>query len=264
VETRLDDVTLRWERAGERGSFVVLTHGLGGSLDYWAPHVDALAKHHRVLRWDLRGAGGSSRPPGPYDVGLFARDLAALLDRLGEPRAHLVGHSGGGVVSQRFALDFPERTASLVLASTSSEVSARARAGWHRLADAIERSGFGDGRAPDARGFAPAFAAAHPDVVAGLTRATRANDPAAYAATARAFGGYGWTADLPRIAAPTLVLQGLDDQLTPPGGSVILARGIPRARLVMLPGVGHNLPLEVPALFTAAVVAFLAGVELAG
>lgn len=264
MEAHLDDVTLRYAVTGDQGSLVVLTHGLGGSLDYWTPHAGALAKHHRVLRWDLRGAGGSTKPPGPYDAGLFARDLAALLDHLGEPHAHLVGHSGGGVVSQRFALDFPARTASLVLASTSSEVGERAREGWHRLADAIERNGFGDERAPDARGFSPAFAAAHPDVVAELGRATRRNDPAAYAATARAFGSYGWTVELPRLTVPTLILQGLDDALTPPGGSVILSRGIPRSRLVMLPGVGHNLPLEVPALFTMATLAFVAGVELGG
>jgi pimeloyl-ACP methyl ester carboxylesterase len=88
------------------------------------------------------------------------------------------------------------------------------------------------------------------------------NDPAAYAATARAFGAYDWTAALGTIAAPTLVLQGLDDRLTPPGGSVILSRGIRRSRLVMLPGAGHNLPLEMPELFGAAVLGFLAGVEL--
>jgi pimeloyl-ACP methyl ester carboxylesterase len=262
MDATVGGVTLHHEVRGARGSLVVLTHGLGGSLEYWTPHVDALAAHHRVLRWDLRGAGASAKPPGPYDAALFARDLAALLDHLGEPRAHLVGHSGGGVVSQRFALDFPERTASLVLASTSSEVGEAARRGWHRLADQVERQGFGPEREPDARAFAPAWAAAHPDAVRELGRRTRQNDPAAYAATARAFGAYDWTARLGTITAPTLVLQGLEDRLTPPGGSVILARGLPRARLVMLPGAGHNLPLEMPELFTTTVLGFLAGVEL--
>ena len=98
--------------------------------------------------------------------------------------------------------------------------------------------------------------------MAESTRRTRANDPAAYAATARAFGSYAWTGELGGVRAPTLILQGLEDGLTPPGGSVILSRGIPRARLVMVPGAGHNLPLEMPALFTSAVLAFLAGVDL--
>jgi pimeloyl-ACP methyl ester carboxylesterase len=262
MEAAVGGVTLHYELRGARGSLVVLTHGLGGTLDYWSPHVEALAAHHRVLRWDLRGAGASAKPPGPYDPALFARDLAGLLDHLGEPRAHLVGHSGGGVVTQRFALDFPDRAASLVLASTSSEVGEQARRAWHRLADLVERQGFGPEREPDARAFSPAWAAAHPEAVRELARRTRQNDPAAYAATARAFGGYDWTASLGALVAPTLVLQGLDDRLTPPGGSVILARGIPRSRLVMLPGAGHNLPIEMPALFATTVLAFLTGVEL--
>jgi 3-oxoadipate enol-lactonase len=263
MDARVNGTTLHYELAGDRGSLIVLTHGLGGELAFWSPHVAQLAAAHRVLRWDLRGAGASAKPPGPYTAALFAEDLAALLDALGEERAHLVGHSGGGVVSQRFALTFPQRTASLVLASTSSEVGEKAARAWLRLADTIERSGFGPERDPDPRGFGRRFATAHPEAVRALAQRTRQNDPAAYAATARAFGTYNWTADLGHVQAPTLILQGLDDQLTPPGGSVILARGIARSRLLMLPEAGHNLPLEMPELFSSTVLAFLAGLELA-
>jgi len=261
MDAVVDGVRLHYELAGD-GPLVVLTHGLGSDLEYWTPHVDALARDCRVLRWDLRGAGASEKPPGPYDVACFARDLASLLDRVGEPAAHLVGHSGGGVVAQRFALDFPERTKSLVLASTSSEVNEKASRAWQRLADLVERNGFGPERDADTRAFGPAFAAAHPDVVRELGRRARANDPAAYAATARAFGTYAWTSDLARVDAPALVLQGLADALTPPGGSVILSRALRRARLVMVPDAGHHLPIEMPALFTTAVRAFVAGLEL--
>ncbi|MEO6027769.1 MAG: alpha/beta fold hydrolase [Candidatus Binatia bacterium] len=257
-------IQLHYEQTGETGPLVVLTHGLGSRLDFFAPHVEALAARHRVLRWDLRGAGRSDKPAGPYDPTLFARDLAALLDALGEPSAYIVGHSGGGVVAQRFALDFPERALGLVLASTSSEVGPKATAAWNRLADAIERTGFGlGGRDPDPRGFGPAFAAAHPEIVRRLAEETRENDPVAYAASARAFGSYNWTEELDRVRVPTLIVQGLADQMTPPGGSVILSRRIPRSRLLMVPDAGHNLPVEMPALFTAAVLSFLAGLELA-
>ena len=262
MQAELTDITLHYDLRGNGADLVVLTHGLGSDLEYWTPHLEQLAAHHRVLRWDLRGAGASAKPPGPYDPALFARDLAALLDQLGEPAAHLVGHSGGGVVSQRFALDFPARTRSLVLVSTSSVVGERAARAWSRLADAIEGDGFGPEREADVRAFGPGFAAAHPDVARELARRTRLGDPRAYAATARAFGHYDWTAELGRVCVPALILQGLDDALTRPGGSVILSRGIPRSRLVMVPGAGHNLPIEMPALFIAAVLAFLAGVDL--
>lgn len=264
MDAKANGTTLHYELAGERGPLVVLTHGLGGSLEFFAPHVEPLASRYRVLRWDLRGAGASAKPAGPYDPALFARDLAGLLDALDERAAYVVGHSGGGVVAQRFALDFPDRVLGLVLASTSSEVGEKASAAWHRLADAVERNGFGPAdRDPDPRGFGPAFAAAHPEVVRALAERTRQNDPRAYAASARAFGAYNWTAELERLTAPTLVLQGLADRMTPPGGSVILSRRIPRSRLVMVPDAGHNLPIEMPALFCSAILSFLAGLELA-
>lgn len=259
----LDAGAIHHRTHGDRGEWVVLTHGLGASSAYWDDHVEALARHHRVLRWDLRGAGASAKPAGPYSPALFAQDLAALLAHLEIERAHLVGHSGGGVVTQRFALDFPERVRSLVLISTSSEVGEKAATAWFRLADTIEARGFGSGPRPaDARGFAPAFAAAHPEVVTAFDQATRRNDPVAYAASARAFGDYRFTAELERIEAPVLILQGLDDVMTPPGGSVIMSRKLRRSRLVMIPGAGHNLPLEQPVLLTTAIVSFLGGRDL--
>jgi hypothetical protein len=143
------------------------------------------------------------------------------------PRRRALGRRG---VSQRFALDFPERVRSLVLVSTSSEVGERATRAWHRLAETVERDGLGpEGRA-EPRAVGPAFAAANPEVVRELARRQRTNDPAAYAATARAFGRYDWTANLSRVQAPAQ----------------------PAAR---------DVSLEMPALFSTAVLAFLAGVD---
>lgn len=261
AQVTFDDVTLRYVCSGTEGSPLVCTHGLGWSLEYWDGLVPALSRHHRVITWDLRGAGESSRPEGPYSPALFARDLVRLLDHLGIEHAHLLGHSGGGVVSQRCALDFPARVRSLVLVSTSSEVGEKARTAWLRLADVIEARGFGFNAAPDTRGFAPAFAAQHPDVVAAATQRVRSSDPRAYAASARAFGTYGWTSELARLEMPALILQGTDDALTPPGGSVIMSRQLRRSRLLMIPSAGHNLPLEMPSVVLAGTLAFLAALD---
>jgi 3-oxoadipate enol-lactonase len=134
-------------------------------------------------------------------------------------------------------------------------------AAWHRLADVIEKRGF-DARSADAsRAFSAKFARAHPQVVAGLGQRNASNDPCSYAAAARAAGEYRWTDQLSKIEVPVLILQGLEDQLTPPGGSVKMQRALPQARLVMVDGAGHNLPLEQPGLFRAALLAFTAGVD---
>jgi pimeloyl-ACP methyl ester carboxylesterase len=168
----------------------------------------------------------------------------------------------GGVIAQRFALDFPELVQSLTLISTSSEVSAQAQAAWEKTATVIEQRGFSANASFAERIFAPSFVTAHPEIVRDRANRTAANDPRAYAAAARAIGSYNWTADLKRLQIPTLILQGLEDTLTPPGGSVKLNRVLPRSRLLLIPDCGHVVPEEKPELFVHALLAFLAGVDL--
>ncbi len=254
------DIRLHCEIDGE-GTPLVLTHGLGNDLHFWDGSRQAFARHHRVLLWDVRGFGASDKPPGPYSTHTFAADLACLLSHLGIERIHLLGISMGGVIAQRFALDFPNRLRSMILVSTSSEVGPRATANWQRLADAVERNGFSARRANASRSFAPAFAARHPELVQAMSRRTLGNDPAAYAAAARAVSDYHWTNELGRTRTPTLILQGLDDLLTPPAGSVKMSRALPRSRLLLIPEAGHNLPLEQPHVFQSAVLAFTGAVD---
>lgn len=260
MRIRTGTVELNCEQAGE-GTPLVLTHGLGSDLGYWNDFVEELARHHRVIRWDVRGSGASDKPPGPYSAELFASDLARLLDALQVERAHLLGVSMGGVITQRFALDHPRRVRSLVLVSTSSEVGPAATRYWQRLASLIERNGFSERSTDATRSFARSFAERHPEAVREFGRRALENDPTAYAASARAVSDYRWTEQLARIQAPALILQGLDDQLTPPGGSVKMRRALTRSRLLMIPDAGHNWPLEQPLLFCCAVLAFTAGVD---
>jgi len=254
------EIALNYELEGS-GTTLVLTHGLGDTLHFWDNVTPALAAHHAVLRWDVRGFGLSDKPAGPYTPALLAADLAALLDALAIADAHVAGLSMGGVIAQRLALDHPTRVRSLILVSTSSEVGPRGTANWQRLADSIEQRGFGSGARDASRAFSPRFCAAHPEIVAAAGAQTANNDPAAYAAAARAMSDYHWTADLPELRVPVLILQGLADQLTPPGGSVKMQRALPASRLLMVPDTGHSLSIEQPDLFSAALLAFTAGVD---
>jgi 3-oxoadipate enol-lactonase len=257
---RVGDITINYEQEGV-GSDLVLLHGLGADLHIWDADVPVFARYHRVLRCDVRGFGASDKPPGPYSPQLFARDLSDLLRACDVRAAHVLGISMGGVIAQRFGLDYTGQLRSLVLVSTSSEIAAPATAAWRWLADMVERDGFDAGSADASRAFSAAFAAQHPDVVAEVGRRNAASDPHAYAAAARAMSDYNWTAELSSVGTPTLILQGLEDQLTPPGGSVKMSRKLPHARLLMVAGAGHSLPLEEPAVFRVAVLAFTAGVD---
>lgn len=262
MRIRVRDIEVAYEDEGT-GTPVVLVHGLGNSLRLWEAVAPTLCRLHRVIRYDVRGFGASDKPPGPYSLAEFAADLAGLLDALSIERAHVMGLSMGGVIAQRFALDFPQRALSLVLVSTSSEVGEKARAAWLRLADVIESRGF-DARSADAsRAFSPEFVTRNPDVVAEAGRANAANDPRAYAAAARASGDYHWTEDLVGISCPVLIVQGLADRLTPPGGAVKMHRVLPKSRLLMLDGVGHNVQAEVPLALSTAAAGFFAGVDTA-
>ncbi len=246
-------------REDGEGTPLVLTHGLGDDHRFWDPCIEMLAPHHRIIRWDVRGFGKSSKPSGPYHLDHFADDLRQIFDALEVERAHLVGLSMGGVIAQRFLLAHPDRLFGATLVSTSSEISEKATANWRRLADRVESKGFG--RIDATRSFAPGFAHSHRDVVEAAGIQTASNDPAAYAAAARAVSEYSFTAALGALRMPVLIMQGLDDQHTPPGGSVKMSRAIPHARLLMLPEAGHSLPVEQPLLFAATLLAFTGAIE---
>jgi 3-oxoadipate enol-lactonase len=259
--TVVDGVRFHYAQDGQ-GTDLILIHGLGGSLHDWDASTPEFAKHHRVFRWDVRGFGASDKPPGPYSPQLFARDLAGLAQACGVTRAHVAGISMGGAIAQRFALDYPALVTSLTLISTSSEVGAQARTAWEKTASVIEQRGFSAQADFARRLYAPSFVEAHPEAIRVMAARTATNDPRAYAAAARAIGAYNWTAELSRIRVPTLIVQGLEDALTPSGGSVRMSRVLPRSRLLLLQDCGHVVPEEKPELFTHTLLAFFAGVDL--
>ena len=264
VATAADGATIRYRLAGT-GPVVALTHGLGGHLEAWAPTVAALEDRYAVLTWDVRGFGGSARLPETLAPEVWASDLAELLDEVGADQAVIGGISMGGVISQRFALDFPDRTQALILISTSSEVNERARAGWNARADLIERDGLAAALQPTgpSLSYGKEYREHHADDIAEAGRlAIERNDDACYAAACRAVSDIDYTADLRTVTCPTLILQGLEDALTPPGGSVIMSRQIAGARLRMIENCGHGIPAERPDEFHTEVEGFLADCRL--
>lgn len=95
---------------------LILSSGLGGSANYWAPNLPALAERHRVLVYDHRGTGRSDRTlPDIVTIDDFADDMLALMDALGWERTHIIGHAAGGVAGLALALKAPERLDKLVV-----------------------------------------------------------------------------------------------------------------------------------------------------
>jgi len=236
---------------------VVLSNSLGTAMRMWQPQAEALVPAHRLLRYDLRGHGRSPVPPPPYTLADLGADLVALLDRHGIARASLCGVSLGGMVSMWVAAHAPERVERLALVSTSALLGPPE--GWAARAAAVLEGGMA--AVTDTvleRWFTPGFAAAHPEVVAGVRAQLLSTPPEGYAACCGVVGSMDLRADLGAIRAPTLVISAAEDPSTPPEHGRSIAAGIPGARLAELPHGAHLVNLETPAVVTALLVEHLA------
>jgi 3-oxoadipate enol-lactonase len=247
MRVQASDVELEVDCEGQSGPAIVLVHGLGGSRRSWGSLPALLAQRARVFVPDLRGCGESTRGTAEWTLAQAAGDIEAMARALELTSFVPVGHSLGGVIVEELLVRRPATVPAAVLIATSSRLNEKATENWRRLADVVEARGLSDSPAAAARGYSEAFAAAHEDVVAEHARLSAATDRTVYASQARAASSYDYTAGLATVACPVLVLQGLADRLTPPGGSVLLHRALPStARLEMIEGAGHNLPIEMP------------------
>ena len=252
---------LRYQQTGE-GAPMILIQGANLPMEMWDAQVEFFASEFKVVRYDVRGFGGSGPRDGvPYQA---HTDLLALVDHLRIERAHLVGLSLGGRIAVDLALTYPDRVASLVLAgpglsgyqfdrqamrsSIERIIAAQAEGDFFRAADVWLETGF----------MAPAME--KPELAPRLTRLARANARVWWASrdlevplSPPAVNRLG------EIKAPTLLLLGERDVDDEHRIVESLHREIPNAQLEVFPGVGHAINLEAPEEFNRIVYQFLRG-----
>lgn len=227
---------------------LILGPSLGTTWHMWDRQVPELAKQWRIFRFDLPGHGGAPAYPAGAVGDLTAR-LLATLDRLGIHRFGYAGCALGGAVGLELALRHPERIASLALIAASPRFGTpdefRQRGVIVRTngLDPIART------SPD-RWFTGGFAAAQPAITDWAVQMVRTTDPGCYIAACEALAAFDIRADLAHVGVPTLVLVGSDDQVTGPAEARTLVAGIPDARLAVVPGASHLVPVEQPAAVT--------------
>jgi len=255
-------VILNYEITGS-GEPLLLAMGTSGSIPLWGEVVPRLSQTHQVIAFDNRGLGGSDRGAAPITVPALAEDASALLEALEIPRAHVLGWSLGSAIFQEMALAHPEQVASAVLYGT-----------WGRC-DGFQRAVLSAFRAPYVhRDMESALAVSglafspqlldHPDFASMLEPMLPAfpqNESQMQVTVEQ------WDADLAHdtldrlggITAPTLVIVGEQDLLTPPWQAKKVADAIPGARfeLVTGPGSSHGMHIERPEEFTKFVADFL-------
>lgn len=250
------------EKGGDERA-IILVHGLGEAPSTWDATIDALPDCYRTLAPELRGTGRSERGTEPYTMDLLGDDLEALINncRYEPRRITLVGHSLGGVIVQNVLCRLHATFEAAVLLSTSSRLNEKATANWRRIADVVEQKGLSTNPATIARGFSEAFAAANPTMLAQMAERNRGIDRKIYAEQARAASEYDFTEALGAVETPVLVLQGLEDQMTPVGGSVLLDRALGNSELELIEGAGHNLHLEMGKGFAIRLTEFIKRTE---
>jgi 3-oxoadipate enol-lactonase len=264
----INKIRIHYETSG-KGDPVLLINGLSAPAVNWTPQIKALAPHFTVVVMDNRGVGESDLPPEPvYTTGQMADDAAALLGELKLSRAHVVGASMGGTIAMELALRHPKLVRSLTLACTWSEGDARflhTIESWISLAH----------RVPIEERlrhvlypwlFSPAFFARKENVEQVFQRSMaypHQTKPEAIERQGRGIQQWNGTrvAKLGSIKAPTLVMVGKDDILTPPQFSKALAKRIKGAKLAVLPRGGHGLFVEEADLVNRTLIRFLKGVR---
>ena len=238
---------------------LVLANSLGTSAAMWDQQMPAFSPRFRVLRYEHRGHGGRLAPAaGPYSIADLGGDLVALLDHLGVERASICGVSLGGMVALWMGANRPERVDRLVLACTAARLEPPGP--WGERAATVRRDGtsvlLG---ALLGRWFTGPWLSGRPDIATSVAAMLADVDAEGYAGCCEAIAAMGQTADLGAVTAPTLVIAGADDPVTPPQTGLELQQGIPGAALTVLASAAHLANIEAAGAFAAAVVDHLAG-----
>ncbi len=259
MDVQANGIRIRYRIDGDPGApWVTMITGIANDLTMWDGQMPALSDF-RVLRYDLRGQGGTEASPPPYSIPLLVADLVALWDALGVPRTHVAGLGLGGAIAQAVAIDHPDRIGRLVPCCCRTRMVPEFATLWHGLIDAVKQNGVESIVEPTAqRWFSEAFKAAHPDVLDDVRRMIRGTSENGYLGCVGAFLQLDIEDRLGAIRAPTLYVSGAEDKMGgPPALMAGLAAKVPGARHVSVPGAAHIANIQNPAGFNEVLKAFL-------
>ncbi|WP_250400391.1 bifunctional 3-oxoadipate enol-lactonase/4-carboxymuconolactone decarboxylase PcaDC [Streptomyces cellostaticus] len=246
-ETPMNTLQYRFD-GPEDAPVLILGPSLGTTWHMWDRQIPELTKQWRIFRFDLPGHGGAPAYPAP-SAGELAARLLATLDAVGVQRFGYAGCALGGAVGLELALRHPERLASLALVAASPRFGTPDE--FRQRGVVVRTNGLDPiARTSPERWFTGGFAAAQPAITEWAVQMVRTTDPGCYIAACEALAAFDVRAELGRVGVPTLVLVGSDDQVTGPAEARTLVAGIPDARLAVVPGASHLVPVEQPAAVT--------------
>jgi 3-oxoadipate enol-lactonase len=260
MKTKTNGIETHYTIEGE-GPWVTMSHSLACNISMWDEQATMLSKKFRVLRYDTRGHGGSSAPPGPYTLEQLADDAKALFDSLGITRTHWIGLSMGGMIGETFALKYPGFFQSMVLADTTSRRPPNAEQMWgDRVKIAREKGMEGVREGTLQRWFTEPYRAQHQDVMDKIGRDITSTPVEGFAGCCEAIARVDVLDRLKEIDCPTLVIVGEQDHGTPPEMARAIHENLRGSELVVIPSAAHLSNVEQPEAFNRAISDFLARV----
>jgi 3-oxoadipate enol-lactonase len=262
-----DGTRIHYEVTGKSGATpVLMIQGLGASKNAWNLQRIAMATRFRIISFDNRGAGRSDKPTEPFTLEQMADDALAVLDAAGIETAHVVGASMGGVISQIVAVKYPHRVRSLTLVCTACRnhpwrqelLQTWAKTAADKGMIEVGKEAAQWVMSPRSfRRLVPAFTWMGP-LAALRPRHSFVSQIDAILNTREDL-----VDQLSTITAPTMVIVGNQDILTPRGDSEEIAERIPNAELVVISGAAHGLMMEHSSTFNRILIEFLQRTELA-
>lgn len=255
---RAGDVQLHARIDGREGPWVILVHALGANLTLWDDTTRHLSERYRILRFDLRGHGGSDAPVGAYTMARLADDAVALMDALDIGQAHVCGVSVGGMIAQTMGVRHADRLLSLTLVDTIHHTPMEAHPMWaNRIGQAEAHGMAGMVQSTMERWLTQPFRDNHPDVVERISRMLLGTPVQGYVGVAQAIVAFDLVDAIGRIHCPTLVVTGANDEGAPVSMAQSIAEKIHGAKLEVLPDAAHLSFIEQPERFHAIFDAFL-------
>jgi 3-oxoadipate enol-lactonase len=250
------DATISYEVDGDpTDPVLLLINSIGSTRDMWARQMPAFTSTWRVIRYDARGHGASSVPPGPYTLDQLGRDALAILDDVGVAAAHVCGISLGGMTAQWLALNAASRVQSLVLANTAARIGT-IESWTDRISLVHEKGMSAVADLAMERWFTPAFHQRNPDTVRAFRAMVQNCAAEGYLGCCAALRDADLQDRISSISAPTLLIASTADTATPPEGLDFIRERVTSARLVTLDS-AHLSNVECAEEFTAAVMDFL-------
>jgi len=240
------------------GPALFLIHGIGASRGSFAGLVPHLRKQFRCISYDLRGHGVSPTPRPPYTLQELVEDLEALRAELGIEKAHIAGHSLGGMIGPAYARKYGQHVLTLGLYSTAAFRTADDSAKVKGVVAVMRAKGI-----PQVletlkdRWFTPEFAERRPDVIERRMKQVIETDPEVFLSVFDIYAETEMAPWLHEVKQPCLVLTGENDGGCNPRLNREIAASMPDAELVILPVLRHAILLEAPGVVAPPVLEFL-------